>query len=365
MPIRIRFIPGLAAFSLGGFLALCAVSLALLPKANKTSEDFIANYGHALSAMAAKQAVDASFNHDLVRLQVILQDVTANPHAVLATIHDVENNLLVQAGDTRRLNSLRKSFTSPINLHDSIYGYVSVTIDGGDWSLSSSHSLLAALSALFLCLCGWSFYRSDAISWPPSEASTDTPPDRDDTREQPEAERVTIVPAPPQEMVYAAIHIKNLHVLRNQLNGQSFRDTITRLEKIMSDVMALYGGHRFELVNNAYLLEFNAVQGRGEALFHATCSAYLILELSGIIDKIPLDLAALVSANEDDVVPEKLPFAGLIVEATAGAEGLINRRIAFMDLGTNDGRRVVSGFQQPFKTLLENQRKQLNFTYTS
>ncbi|WP_086930376.1 hypothetical protein [Agarilytica rhodophyticola] len=369
MFIHIRFITPLAATCLGGLAALFLCSALFIPASHTNNERYIANYGKALSAMAAKQAIDATFNHDLVRLQVILQDVVENPHALFATIHDVENKLLVQAGNVHLSLGNSTTYTSPIVLHDSIAGYVSVSIDAEPWSLRSIITLLIASAILLLSLAIWSLYRSKAVTWDFSkiwpqrshEGKSDELGQAEnsplETETQPEPATTTL--EEPQEQVFAVIHIKNLNVLRQQLNGQNFRDTLSRLEKIISDVMALYGGHQFQLVENYYVLTFHVQDSKGEALFHAICSAHLVLELASIIDRIPLDLAALVSANEHDITPENMTFAGLIVEATAGSEALINRRIEFVSLGTDDGRQVVSGFHQPFQSLLENQRKQL------
>ncbi len=364
MPIRLRFIPKLTAFCSGGFIASLALAIILIPSIQAISQDYVSNYGRALATLASKQAVDATFNHDLVRLQVILQDVIANPHATLATIHDVENNLLVQAGDARALPSQSATFNSPITLRDSIAGYVSVTVNTEVWSLRSAIVLVAAVSCLLASLALWSLFHSGAIEWITKPSQTSPSPDESgaggDQSQGETGGEISTLPEEVESEVFAIIHIKNLNVLKQQLNGQSFRHTLARLEKIISDVMALYGGHKFQLTNNYFILNFYDRDDRGEALFNASCTAYLILELAGILNKIPLDLAALVSANRDNIIPEKLPFAGLIVEETAGAEMLINRRIEFVELGTSDGRQVVSGFQQPFKNLLENQRKQLS-----
>ncbi len=335
----------------------------------------IDHYGNALSSLAAQQAVDATFNHDLVRLQVILQDVVRNPNVSLAQIHDVENKLLVQAGDSLPTKEAQQVFTSAITLHHSIAGYVSVTVNEQSWSLAPAMLLVTALVGLLAALAIWSLATNKAIEWTQPVRQTKTPDkngdtslgnETDDEDENTDTENKEgfdtapiKIPEPELPCVYAVIHIKNLNVLQQQLNGASFRDTVARLEHIMRDVMALYGGHKFELKDNYYILSFNTHDTRGEALFNASCGAYLILELAGILDKIPLDLAALVSANADDTTPEKLPFAGLILEAMAGAEELINRRVEFMELGTEDGRRVIANFKQPFDTLLENQRKQL------
>lgn len=363
MSIRLRFIPLLTAFCAGGFIGSLILAAILIPSTQTVSQEYVSSYGKALANLAAKQAVDATFNHDLVRLQVILQDVIANPHTTLATIHDVENNLLVQAGDSRTRTTHTATFNSPIALRDSVAGYVSVTVNTEIWSLKSAIVLVIALSTLLAVLALWSLFHSHAIEWVSSPKTTqnEAPEDDQSAMEADDSDHaIATLPEEIESEVFAIIHIKNLNVLKQQLNGQSFRDTLARLEKIIRDVMALYGGHKFQLTDNYFVLNFYERDDRGEALFNASCAAFLILELAGIVNKIPLDLAALVSANRDNIVPEKLPFAGLIVEETAGAEILINRRIEFVELGTEDGRQVVSGFQQPFKNLLENQRKQLH-----
>lgn len=310
--------------------------------------------------MAAKQAVDAAFNHDLVRLQVILQDVMANPHTQLATIHDVENNLLVQAGETRFGKAQGIEFTAPIVLHDSIAGYVSVNLNPLTETLSSTLTFAGLTTLLLTLIALWDLSRQGAIEVVPGTRNTGAAKseDGDSGLEFSDGEEA-FIEEEEHESVFSVIHIKNLDVLKQQLNGQNFRDTIARLEKIIADVMALYGGSKFVLVDNYYVLTFKASDSVGEAIFRSACSAYLILELASIIDKIPLDLAALVSAQENDVTPEKLPFAGLIVEASAAQNELINRRANFMELGKNDGRQVIAGFKQPFQNLLDGQTKQL------
>ena len=85
-------------WALVGLLS-CAAVLRTVERAQE--QVLIADYGQSLANLAAKRAVDATLNHDLVSLQVVLQDVVDNPRTLLASIHDVENNLLVQAGSTQ------------------------------------------------------------------------------------------------------------------------------------------------------------------------------------------------------------------------------------------------------------------------
>lgn len=349
MKIKIHFFPPLAAAALSAGLITCLLGLFLIHHAANKEQALRDDYGQAIARLAAKQAVDASFNHDLVRLQVILQDVMENPHTLLATIHDVENNLLVQAGNNLFAGK-GQVYTSPINMQNTVAGYLSVTVTRDKHATLLLVTPIVALAILFFTFALSLLLQSKAITYAFSGRVANEPD---------HALSEVIVLEEPKEEVFSVIHIKNLNVLKQQLNGQSFRDTIARLEQIISDVMVLYSGHQFQLIDNYYILKFHTHNNRGEALFNATCSAWLILELAGILDNIPLDLAALVSAKADDLAPEKLPFAGLIVEATAGSEELIHHRIEFMELGTEDGRSVLAGFKQPFRTLLENQRQQL------
>ncbi len=99
--------------------------------ATKTEKAWQSDYGNGIAVMAAKAAVDATLNHDLVSLQVILQDALHSPKVSFATLHDVENNLLVQAGESLSLHEQRvaASFSAPISFQQSVAGYVTVYLD--------------------------------------------------------------------------------------------------------------------------------------------------------------------------------------------------------------------------------------------
>ncbi len=363
MPIRITRFPPLGVFALGMFFGVLCAFLLVFPKMQDATAQSRHNYGNALATMAANQAIDAAFNHDLVRLQVILQDIMENPQTALATIHDVENNLLVQAGDARPGTPYQTSYTAPIVLHDSIAGYVTVNINNDPDAMQPLLILLLLIELLLIAVAVWSFREAGGVELslnfrdflPDSkfpEVSDEQVAVEEPGREEPEADET------PE--VYAVIHIKNLAVLGQQLNSETYNNTLLRMEKVMSDVLALYGGSGYEFRDNYYILFFNANDATNEALFRATCSAHLIVELASIINNIPLDLAAFVSANKDDLTPASLPIAGLILEERAASDELIRRRLQFMEVGTDDGRLVVAGFEQPFQTLLDNQCRQLS-----
>jgi len=115
-----------------GVLAITALAAGLTYwLLDRNERNWTYEYGQALANLSAHRALDSTLNHDLVSLQVILSDVAENPSVINATIHDVENNLLVQAG-RRNANPGSNhfgNFSAPITLHNSIAGYVTITLD--------------------------------------------------------------------------------------------------------------------------------------------------------------------------------------------------------------------------------------------
>ena len=336
-------------------IGIALVSVLNLPHMHKLASTYSQDYGNAIATMAANQAIDAAFNHDLVRLQVILQDVMENPTTQLATIHDVENNLLVQAGDARTPLESVNTFTAPIVLHDSIAGYLSVSLSPY-YAVNDTQQWLITLFlvALFLVLA-MEIYRHNIFELEWNKHTDHACPDPTGTTENNE-EQID----EDQTKVYSIIHIKNLAVLKQQLNVENFRKTMSTVEHTISDVLALYNGAGYQLDEDQLRLTFYANDATNEALFRAACSAWLVVELASITNNVPLDLGAFVSANQLDLVPANLPIAGLVLESQAASDELITRRLRFLDVGSEDGRKVVAGFEQPFQSLLEKQRSQLS-----
>lgn len=364
MRLKINRMPAMASCCLGFALGVALLAMLTLPGYSRLHTQYLQTYGNALAAMAANQAIEASFNNDLIGLQAILQEVMKNPNTLLATIHDVENHLQVQAGDSRALEQSKSlSFTTPIVLHSSITGYLSVHLKQAD-SASPVPVWLVILSCLLMVSVAiWQLVATDSfelIDTPlesGSKSSNDGEPvTYENSSDDSETHDNSVQEIP---LVYAIIHIKNLAVLQQQLNGENFRKTLSTVDQIISDVLALYNGAGYSFNNDQFQLRFYAIDATNEALFRAACSAWLIVELASIVENIPLDLAAFVSANHLDLAPANLPIAGLVIENQAAADELISRRLNFLEVGSEDGRKVVAGFEQPFKSLLEKQRAQL------
>ena len=90
----------------------------------------INSFGQVMANMIARQAMDATLNHDRLSLQILLEDITFDQIVVTSAIYDVENKLIVQAGETgNHLPNHIQHFSAPIVLHDTMSGHVVLGID--------------------------------------------------------------------------------------------------------------------------------------------------------------------------------------------------------------------------------------------
>lgn len=261
-----------------------------------------AQYGQALADLAARQAMDATLNHDLVSLQVILRDISENPDVTSTSIHDVENNLLVQAGDARRQGGERASFTAPIALHNSIAGYVTVNLD-----LSSDSAvryqlywLFGFMAILFIALTLSALYFGRSWGLPvilprPAIPIVAEPPKPKAASDEEETdENSGRVPEPSFPRVELVIHFHNLRELAGQLDHRSFRSVSQRMEEQFRSVMALHQGQLIQFDGDEARLSFGNPQINPDATFQAVCSAKLLLTLNAQNKPFPLGLSALI-----------------------------------------------------------------------
>ena len=145
------------AFSLGALLLLVIMMIAQSVLSAKLHNDWQMRFGQALAGLAANAAVDAALNHDLVSLQVVLQDVAQSPRVALAQIHDVESNLLVQSGVTPSPHHLAQMpvYRAPISYQQSVVGTVSVYLERTVSPARPAHWQYVLLGVLLLCVVGF------------------------------------------------------------------------------------------------------------------------------------------------------------------------------------------------------------------
>lgn len=342
-----------------------------------------AQYGRALADLAARQAIDATLNHDLVSLQVILSDIAENPDVANTTIHDVENNLLVQAGrqagKARRQEVNQRKFSAPITLHNSIAGYVSVSLDLTSvtavqyqvyWLFGFMAVLLIALT-----LCALYFGRSWNVPLTiprPSIPIVDSPP-----KQEPEEKMEVAAARPAFPRVELIIHFHNLRELASQLDSRSFRSVSRRIEEHFKGSLALYSGQLIQLDASQARLAFANPETNPDAAFQALCSAKLLLTLNRRNTHFPLRTSALIIQRDSDSailknlqfqLAESDEFNYLLQNAADGALLMERRLISDDSFAAKIEQKAVDEFEdvveilalsEQYERLLDKQLEQL------
>lgn len=232
-------------------------------------------YGNALATLGAKQATEATMNHDLVSLQVIVSDIARNPDILSVTVHDVENRLLVQAGGSPNAGDYahrdHRLFPAPITLQDSIAGYVTVNIDTqalyeqfDDTWLMALLGLAGAMLVLSVINQRQQLYAAAAEASSASDSNEPAP----------------VIRPPGEDDVWVTLHLRCLNwpTLRQQLNAAQRQQLFDDLQRHLSGVNALYAG-RITLADSDLLeLEFHGDE-IGNTTFRAICAAQLLFLL--------------------------------------------------------------------------------------
>lgn len=279
-------------------LSLCTLLIVLLGllgsalsnyHSDRQQHENVERYGKMVAQSAARQAVDATLNQDLISLQAIMQEVSQYPTVVGATIRNLENRLLVQSGHlpNQAIKGKRYYFTAPIALHNNVAGYVQVTLEMPRYSVWQQQFLLIWLSAvgLALLIIWWSiqlqWWRNLRDKLPSATRVMTTMIERIPTIPEAPPEPEPIVPEapiPPQVAVRLSVHITNMARLYQQLNSEGFATLLRRFEKQLQDVLTLYNGQRLLLTDDTLIIDFIG-ESHHDCSFRALCSAILLRNL--------------------------------------------------------------------------------------
>lgn len=376
--VRWRRLPPVFFLSLGALLGLLLTAFVLGERGQQKNRELLQEFGSALAQLAAKDVVDASISHDLVSMHAVMQGVQVQPRVLMAAVHDLEQTLLVQAGQPQ-IGVNTQAFSAPIALHDSITGHVTITMNAAfpgesavRWALLGTALLLVLLMALALYDTrgdAWEL-RSVALLQRKGSTADESRDEEDGADEQwhqaPEVNRLdTAGPGVDweDELVEGVLchsdlvlALPNRRRLEQQLNGDMFAELVQRFDSALDDVLALYGGARVGAPTKAgiYCIRFTSGEGASEAAFRAVCSAHLIYELNQH-QRIRFQVVAEVCHPEFDV---KLAVSdtGIFIQ-TALLDTLLQARV---DTRPVDDERVsLAGFKAPFSSLLERQQAQL------
>lgn len=365
-------------------LTLCSLLLVALglfgawayhSNGEQNQREQVSLYGQVLATSAARQAVNATLQQDLVSLQAILLEVGQYPNVIGATIHNVENKLLVQSGfkPNQVITGRRYNFSAPIALHNNVAGYLEVSLDVPRHTDRDYRFYLMWMAGVFISLLiiWWSIQRqwwSQLKDKLPSTSEIVTAvvekiPTIEDVPE-PEPE------APKQVSVRLSLDIVNMSKLYQQLNSESFASVLRRFEKQLQGVLNLYDGQRQMLSGETLIIDFTG-EAFYECSFRAVCAAQLLSNIAAQNPSPRLQLAAAVHELSAPVSSNKSLLKDFVVQHNNylkpdKGEILISQRLIDNDLQehldiVSDSGKLL-GLKAPYAALLAKQQEQLTRT---
>lgn len=358
-------------FVLGVILGIALVILPMQSKLSERAHSHQNQYGTALVNAAAREAVEPAFRKDLISLSVIVEAVASNPEVLQAAIYNVEGRVLVQAGkESHELDKDKEVYQATISLQDSVAGIVTVTLSKSEPDAALKLSFYYLLIALGLAYSLYQAIRLQVIRFEHSDIDTPalehglTIDANDSSSAEPEQEETESEPnidsEPEQALAYATLCVKNVGTLQQQLNGETFRATFRKLEQKLSAICQLYGSTTCYWERDRYVVVFASVL-ESDALFNAACAARLMLDLTGVTNRIPLDLSAQVSLEQANTLADPMPFVGLAVHEAKQAFTYLEQRVKLLEISDEDTtRRLIESFEQPYSELLKKQTAQLS-----
>lgn len=405
--VSYRQLPPLFYASLGALAGLLITAFVLSERAEQKKLELMSDLGETVVQMSSRELMEATVNEDLISMQAILQSLVAQPRIVMATVHNLEQQLLVQAGHEDGLVQYQ-SFSAPITAHNRIEGYVSISLENqfpGDsavrWTLSATATLLFLMIVLTL-------YESRGKAWYFVSANEDAEPDdlqeswdddvfAEESRREPfdehsEERTEHDVYADEQRPEYTdpivpdvgnvncssqepleddssetvehstparadlILVLANYQRLQQQLNSDRFTQVVDHFESVLGDILSLYGGEQIGEPHNQniYCVQFTSSESPSEAAFRAICCAHLIDQLNQQ-SSIRFNVVSEVCHPDEDV---KLAVSqtGVFLQS-ALLDDLLEKRLKFIPV---DERRLrLDGFNPPFASLLERQQQQL------
>lgn len=296
-------------------LSLCTVLLLILGflgagfylyNSDKNQQAQIERYGQLLATSTARQAVDATLTQDMISLQAILQDVAQYPNVIGATLHNVDNKLLVQSGYKPKQVSQGKryNFTAPVALHNNVAGYLEVSVEVPRHTPQDDLFLIcwAIAVASSLLIIWWSIYHQWWLSLRdklPSANSIVTavvdklPTIPEAQLTDPDAKQAKPLP-PTQIAVRLSLQIVNLTKLYQQLNSEGFEVVLRRFETQMQNLLNLYNGQRQSFIGDTLLIDFVGEEFH-ECSFRAVCCAQILINMAARNPSPRLQLAATIN----------------------------------------------------------------------
>ena len=356
----------------------------------RLAEDNLEHIGQHLSQQLASGATSSLVQGDKLSLQSQLMQLINNPLITRAAVYDVANQPIAEAGE----GEAGSSFTASITYHDSMAGYVLVTLDPStitaksrklSWQLTGLALLISTLVYLLTLPLGRRISRLikkldqliRAHNYPANTIGIDRLYAGQDELKQ-LVNRVLTGPAAIQkhsDQGVAVVHI--------QTHGQ--QPVLSRFVQQLNVICKLYDGELQLSRPGGISLLFKQTREDPQYPFHAICCAYLVHRLMSeqlsdeqanleqqpsiyfgmglAMDEHPSDSLF----AEQKLIEQALQIAQRHLDGIVGGQAIFDHhsvahRVRSDDIEkqySEDVWRVFEGFNDPYEALLARQLNSL------
>ncbi|MGH1485744.1 MAG: hypothetical protein ACRBCI_05935 [Cellvibrionaceae bacterium] len=276
--IKLLFIPLLnnthsKYFILTSLLLLLPFALVLGAVLNNEKHHWntlVEDYGTNIAEISSNQLTISLSKNNQIGLQSLLNDLTDQGNIVNAVVYDVDNNIIVQAGEinTTRAAEGEKTITTPITLDNSVLGSLTITLSTS--SLNNTTNAIILSLIFILLIAAALFFLFQNITQKVKESNSHIGPLPATTAE------VSTDKTPTEESsALLILHIHTIEKLYRQLNAEARQKQFNQLQSLIKKVLTLYSGNQIAATSETILIKFNDYD-QSTCFFNALCSAYLL-----------------------------------------------------------------------------------------
>ncbi len=268
-------IPKLSAFLLGAFVTVLILSWANQNQLQQQQAELNQHYGEVLARKLAQQAENPTMTRDWVSLQVLAENTKREKGIASVTFHSVDNKLLAQSGKTARQKGADKSqqsFSAPINLQDSVAGYVTIGLNSSELSQQPQAYGLQLFALLLLAAALINIYIDPQRNG--HAANTRRSTESNDEQEKEANDSAPIC-------AWLVIQSGNLANLQQQLSAVALQELLDEFNQQLQTVLNLYQGELLWVDGDSFHCGFRQTSrdDNDQGIFNAICSTKLLVDL--------------------------------------------------------------------------------------
>jgi uncharacterized membrane protein affecting hemolysin expression len=329
--------------------------------------DNTSHYGNIIATQLAQNARDAVIQQDKISLQAMLSELAEQAPMQQATIYDLHNQAIAQAGET----GPGFDYSASITFQDSIAGYAVITISSA--SMAGPGTLAWQLLMLSMILTG--FVYASALPLAKYTTKSTRQPDADTTfAEIPADNEIAHSRAALSTQVVedqlamtdrALLHITITNPLDSTAMGQRHEQAAQWLKTQLVDICRLYEGQLSSPGANCFVATFYNTD-EDNYPFRALCGASLTMQLLCEQTLLQCELGltldrqqnSIGDSHEQEVIDSVANLArqspGQLVSGPDFIEHhSIKDRVETQLI--NPGTIVISAIKQPYNSLLDRQ----------